>query len=86
MITMIKDNSFIPEGGKEEAEELQRHFFAREFAAWESTLLDNVRSVRSAPLVFGLAAGSSCLLTGTQGSMPAGSIPQGAELGPATST
>ena len=86
MITMIKDTSLILAGGKEDAEELQRQFFAHEFAGWESSLLDNVRSVRSAPLMFGLAAWNSCLLTGNQGSMPAGSIPQGAELGPATST
>ena len=86
MITMTKDTSLVLAAGKEEAEELQRQFFAHEFAGWESTLLVNVSPIRSAPQMFGLAAGSSCLLTGTQGSMPAGSIPQGAELGPATST
>ena len=86
MITVTKYNSLILAGSKEEAEELQRHFFAHEFAGWESTFLDNTLSGRSAPLVSGLAAGSSCLLTGTQGSMPAGSIPQEAGLGPATST
>ena len=43
MITMIKGTSLILAGGKEEAEELQRQYFAHEFAAWESALLDNVR-------------------------------------------
>ena len=52
MITMIKDTSLILAGGKEEAEELQRQFFAHEFAGWESTLPDNARSVRSAPMMF----------------------------------
>ena len=83
---MIKDTSLVLAGGKEEAEELQRKFFAHEFAGWESALLGNVRSVRSAPLMPELAAGSSCLLTGIKGPMPAGSTPQRAELGPATST
>jgi len=86
MITVIKNTSLILAGGKEEAGELQRQFLAQEFAGWESALLGSARPVRPAPLMFGLAAWSSCLLTGTQGSMPAGSIPQGAELGPATST
>ena len=85
MVKMIKGTSLILTGGKEEAGELQRQFLVHEFAGWESTLPDNARSVRSAPLMFRPAAWSSCLPTSTQGPMPEGNIPQGAELGPATS-
>jgi hypothetical protein len=42
---VVKDTSLILAGGKEEAEELQRQFFAHESAGLESALPDNARSV-----------------------------------------
>ena len=45
MGAVVKDTPLILAGGKEEAEELQRQFFAYDPAGWESTLFDNSRSV-----------------------------------------
>ena len=45
MGAVVKDTPLILAGGKEEAEELQRQFFAHESAGLESALPDNARSV-----------------------------------------